>query len=263
MDKRKYLLFSLFAYYITFITPKIVSDYLIGFFSGYVRLKYIMINNNNNIVAYKYHHQYYDGELMNMSIKNMTNLGKRNNNIKFFYNKYQAITNPKVPNYSSFTNICAQMLKTILTNSKRKVKVGIIISKRHCLPSKTQVGNYMNIATYVVYPSMSIEEICKIHVESVTKVKNNCKKTYMKLSDVYKISKCNFIFNSHRSLSYIERNDGYKLKRLQLASELPTELEVQKMYNFYNNRQIIVLNNYDNQWIISQIVYGDKMLPKI
>ena len=85
----------------------------------------------------------------------------------------------------------------------------------------------------------------------------------MKLSDVYKISKCNFIFNSHRSLSFIERNDGYKLKRLQLASELPTELEVQKMYNFYNNRQIIVLNNYDNQWIVSQIVYGDKMLPKI
>ena len=155
----------------------------------------------------------------------------------------------------------SKILKTILTNSKRKIKVGVIISKRHCLPSVTQEGNFMNIATYIVYPSMTIEEICKIHVDAVTKVKNNCNKTYMKLIDLYKLYKCNFIFNSHRSLSYIERIDGYKLLRLQLASEIPSEIDMQNMYHFYNSKQIIVLNNYENQWIITQIVIGDITTP--
>ena len=96
------------------------------------------------------------------------------------------------------------------------------------------------------YTQEEIEEICKIHIDAVTKVKNNCNKTYMKLVDLYKMYKCNFVLNSHRSLSYIERNDGYKLVRVQLESELPSELDIQKMYNFYNSTQIVVLNNYNN-----------------
>ena len=77
--------------------------------------------------------------------------------------------------YSSFTNICAFILKKILANSNKKIKVGIIVSKRHCLNNKYKSGNYFNIATYYVYPNMNFNNICEIHYSTIIKVKNNIK----------------------------------------------------------------------------------------
>jgi hypothetical protein len=258
MNQKKYLIFTLFIYYLIFITPKKISNYILGFICGNVHLKYIILNYNNNIVEYNYHHQTYDGDLMNLSIKNLTNLGIKNTeNLRLSYNKYQIVPKLNITNYSSFTNACAYILKTVLQNSKKKIKVGIIVSKRHCLTNQFQQGNYMNIATYTVYPYMSLNNICEIHIKAITEVKNDCSKTYLKLYDIYKLYRCNYVLNSHRSLSYIERNDNYKLLRLQIPSEIPSELDMQNMYYFNTFKQLIVLNNFENQWIITQIIKGD------
>ena len=121
MNKKKYLIFSLFVYYLIFNTPKRLSNYILGFVCGNVHLKYIILNYNNNIIEYNYHHKKYDGDLTNISIKNLTNLGIKNTeNLSLSYNKYQIIPKLNIPNYSSFTNACVYILKTILQNSKKK-----------------------------------------------------------------------------------------------------------------------------------------------
>ena len=112
---------------------------------------------------------------------------------------------------------------------------------------------------------MSLNDICELHINSITKIKNDCSKTFLKVYDLYRLSQCNYVLNSHRSLSYIERNDGYNLLRVQIPSEIPSELEMQDMYYFNTFKQLIVLNNFDNQWVITQVIKGEltKQLLKV
>lgn len=240
------------------LTPSSFSNFLIGKVSGDVKFKYAITNYHNNIVEYNFNHKNFDGDLMSLTIKKMINLSDQKMNTNLLYHNYQKVFNPKVPNYSSFTNICAYILNRVLKNTNKKIKVGVIVSKRNCLKDKYKSGNYFNIATYKVDSTMNLESICKIHNDTVKKVKNNCKKTNLKIYDFLQFQSCNFIFNSHRDLSYIERDDGYKLLRLQLPEELPSLDDIQKMYNFKNKKQLLVLNNYNNDWMITKIVIPKK-----
>jgi hypothetical protein len=247
-----FILISLIS--LILIVPTFLSNFIIGTVSGNIDFKYSIINYDNKILEYSFHHKKYDGDLMSLTIKKMTNLSEKINKSKFFYYNYQKVYNPNNPKYSSFTNICAFILKKILANSNKKIKVGIIVSKRHCLNNKYKSGNYFNIATYYVYPNMNFNNICEIHYSTIIKVKNNFKKVSLKINDLCNFYNCNYIFNSHRNLSYIERDDGYKLLRIQLKEEIPSEKDIDDMYHFKNKKQLIVFNNYDKKWIITKIV---------
>lgn len=246
---------------ITFVlfTPSFFSNFLIGKVSGDIKFRYAITNYNNNVIEYTFNHKKYDGDLMSMTIKKKIDVSNKKYNSNLLYYNYQKVFNPKVPNYSSFTNICSYILSRVLKNTDKKIKVGVIVSKRNCLKDKFKSGNYFNIATYKVDSTMNLESICKIHNDTVKKVKNNCKKINLKMYDFLHFHSCNIIFNSHRDLSYIEREDGYKLIRLQLPEELPSLIDIQKMYNFKNKKQLLVLNNYNNDWMITKIVIPKKM----
>ena len=271
-----------------FYTPKSLSNYLYGFLKP-VRLKYIITNNpiklnkKYNVIDYEFIHRYFDGDLMNLHIKDSTVTPKKQ--IRFInnpYKKYQIIPNQfKLEQYSSFTQAVAYIIKKLfkyrncdITDCPEKtpnlfkynpckyrtcksLKIGIVVSKRHLLKNQYTKGNFLKFATYTVYSHNTFPEICDIHYHTIKKTKyTSCYMENTTFNDIIKAYDCDIIFNSWRNLTNITRNDGTQLVRV--PENLNKQDLINKLFKTYNKNMYVKLDYYETNWIIS---FFEKLTP--
>ena len=274
-----------------YYTPKIISDIGYGYLNP-VKVKYIINNNNNNnnydIIKYKFSHKYFDGDLMKLYIEK-SKKNKINNKIKIngdakdilnIYNKYQIIDIKNNKKYSSFTCAVAYIIKLIFKyrncniksckkskelhyneckyNTCNKLKIGIVISKRHLLEYVYVPGNYLKIGVYEIYKHNTYEEICNIHNNIIKNIKyNDTYNVNTTISDIYNAHDCDIIFNSWRNLSHIKRDDGLEL--IRLPEKLNKKDLINDLFTTRKKNMYVKLDYYNNKWIIS---YFENILSK-
>ena len=253
-----FIIANLILSYFIFYTPEYITNKINTYF-GIIELKYI--TSDFNIVKYKFDHQYYDGELMALTIKN--------NGVKPYYaepikyggfdiknNKfedYQYVKSGRILNYSLFTSAVATILKTIFSYQDRdEIKVAVVVSTRHFLKKTDKIGNYIKWAVYTVNKNHSLEEICDIHQQAVRNIKdkkpcplNTTFKDFLMLKDI------SYVFDSWRSLTHINTEDNLHLRRIN-----EFEISKEKVDEFFKKdiKVAIILDFLDKNYIISSIV---------
>ena len=240
--------------YLIFYTPKFISDFLFYKSQGLVKLVYL--TKDGNILTYKFDHGNFDGILMSRYIKendkkNLVSVKKFNKEYaeKLSFKKYQMFSYKRHKKYSMFTSNISQLLLKLFKNiNYDQIKVAIVVSVR--AKKDNSYGNYIKLARYTVNKNHSIDDICRIHHETVKKAQ---KYSYIKNTTIYEalmMLNVNYIFNSWKGLSHIKLNNGNNLKRLNHHGM--TKAQIKKFYT-KKMRAHIKVDYLDNQYILSDI----------
>lgn len=261
-------IFSIFVFivlYLYFYTPY----YLINIMFTIIyptKLTYIFnyskYDNVSRVITYKFDHGFYDGSLMSQYIQKSNSKHKRLiKTPKSLYDDFQIIEYI-IPNnvklYSSFTYAISSILRNMQTYYKNNypkqyiINVGIIINKRHLLKEKSTFGNYIRAVYYNINVYNSYDEICIIHDNAVKKEQNNKMNLHYTCYDLYMRKTSNIVFNSHRALSYIKRDDNNTLTLIRNKNFKNKEDMESKMFT-RNNTKDVYLSYLDKKWVIGAI----------
>ena len=201
------LLAALVLYTVVFHTPFFVTNLLIG---TTTTLRNTFRDRHGNLLHYEASHRRMDGNLFAEMIRTGKLQPKRIDRAT----TYPLIAMPKLPKhptYSSFTTVCAHLLKTYLPKTPHKI--GVFVSKRS--KRGASGGNLIVLATYKTMPDMTMEEIQRRHHEAVKRAKQSSQ-SYMTIADMAEMLRCTYIFNSHRALGKIVRDDGTVLRQVNI-----------------------------------------------
>ena len=137
-------------------------------------------------------------------------------------------------------------------DSKSKIRVGVLMSKRYALNNKGAYGNYFRFPHYDVSLSDTYEIVCMKHKRAIES-ERNVKNPYFKLCDLYSVTRNDITFVSNRDTSQIKRKDGNVLTLLRKKKFHSEE----HMYECIFQKAIVkfVFMDYlDGNWIISDYV---------
>ena len=257
--KLKLFLFFILFFILGFIylfTPQIISDTIYGILFG--SLKFIYMDKNKNVISFTFNHKNYDGNLMAYSIEH--NLVKykieKDTNI-YNFEKYQYLNNNRILHFSRFTSSISYLLKEIIENADREIKVCIVVSIRDKIKDYQSKGNFLKLAYFTIIPSDNIYDICS---KVQTSVKNTQSKNYLNnnttchdfVSSFYNVD---YIFDSWRSLSSIyTKNDGLLIRKSTNKISEKDILNLKDISNLKNKKSFINLDFFDNKYIISGII---------
>lgn len=248
--------FIILMIYIYFITPQFISDFIYGFVFGL--MKFIYIDNDNNLISYTFDHKNYDGSLMAYYIKKELinyNIEEKKNCINIYsFKPYQYLNNNRVLQFTRFTSSISYLLKDMIINQKRNIKVCIITSIRNKINCSIKKGNFIKLVYFTINSSDNIFDICSKLQSSVKNTKN---KNYLKYNttfhDVFSAyHNVNYIFNSWRDLSNI-RTIKNKLLIRQSTNKV-TKKDIFDLRHNINKKSLITLDFSDNKYIISGII---------
>lgn len=266
MDKRKQILFIIvviFIVHLLFFTPHVIINNLIAKTLGAnneMNLKYILPHNENPnlsyLMHYRFNHSLYDGALMSEKVSQSPLQYKTIIRTPRIYDDYQVIYSKNNTNntFSSFTIACATICEKLLQRSeKHKLRVAVVVSKRHLLKHKAMTGNFLTCATYTVYKTDNFLQICKTHHEAVYKVKHNSEqyaKLYSLLYAYYFVDIC---FNSHKELNTIKHNSGKEMYRIVKSVNFQNEHTLNSLLFNETKSRFVILNMNGSHWYISDI----------
>lgn len=252
--------------YVYFYTPHWIVNIGYKIFVPKVRMTYIInyckYDKVSKVITYSFDHGFYDGSLISQYIKQSNSKYKRLiKTPQSIYDDYQIINyniKDNIKLYSSFTYTISSILKNMQSYYKLKyperhsIDVGIIVSKRNLLKDPSKLGNYVRTVIYTINVNDSYDKICSIHDNAVkTEQKNN--KLYGKgYEQMYMLKNTNINFNSHRELSYIERNDGNKLTLILDKNFKTKEDMTNKMFS-RGTTKMVFLNYLNDKWIIRAV----------
>lgn len=225
-------------------------------------INYSKDDNISKIITYKFDHGFYDGSLISQYIKLSKSGYKRLiKTPKSIYDDYQVV-NYKIQDnikiYSSFTYAITSILKKMQSYYKIKyptndvINVGIVVSKRNLLKDSSKLGNYVKTVYYKINVNDSYETIYNIHDTAVKIEQKDKNILYNNGYSLYMMKTSDITFNSHRELSYIERNDGNKLTLIADKNFKNKEDMENKMFTRKNNKMVF-LNYLDKKWFIKTV----------
>lgn len=201
------MLAALVLYILVFHTPFFVTNLVIG---TATTLRNTFRDRHGNLLHYEASHRRLDGNLFAEMIRTGKLRPKRIDRATTY--PLIAMPNlPRHPTYSSFTMVCAHLLKTYLPKTPHKI--GVFVSKRG--GRARSGGNLIVLATYETTPDLTMEEVQRRHHEAVNRAKESSK-SYMTIADMAKMLRCTYIFNSHRAMGKIVRQDGTVLRQVNV-----------------------------------------------
>ena len=154
--------------------------------------------------------------------------------------------------FTKFTSSISYFLKEILFYQKRDIKICIFVSIRNKIKDPTVYGNFIKFACCKLTPSDNIYDIC---LKIQTSIKNAQSKNYFNknttIHDIFSLYDVDYIFNNRRDLSSIyTKNNKLLIKQstINISEKDIINLKLSKQ------RKLILLDFFDNKYIISQIV---------
>lgn len=262
-------LFSIVVFlilYLYFYTPHIVVNIVYKIIFSKVSFTYIINYSKHDkiskIITYKFDHGFYDGSLIAKFIKQSRSEHKRLiRTPEYLYEDYQVVNynlGNNVKKYSSFTYAVSSIIKKMQNYyhinypTQQNINVGIIVSKRRLLKNSSMLGNFIRTVYYDINVNDSYDKICNIHDIAVKNEQKDIINLYNNGYDIYKLKKSDIIFNSHRELSYIERNDGNNLTLISDKNFKNKEDMENKMFK-RGYKKMVFFNYLDEKWIIRTI----------
>ena len=254
MNTKVKLFLIIILLYIYFLTPQILSDTIYEKINGLIKLIYI--DYNNNLISYTFNHKDYDGRLMKYSIQKELVKYKNENSILNIYDfkKFQYLNSNRILQFSKFTSSISYLLKEMLVNQKRKLKIGIFISIRKKIKNQLIKGNFIKFANFTIIPSDSIFDIC---LKCQTSIKNSQSKRYIIKNTtihefIFGFYNSDYIFNSWRDLSSIITKNNKLL--IRKSTNKITEKDILNLKYLKDKKAVIFLDFFYNKYIISNIV---------
>lgn len=252
--------------YIYYFTPHWIVNIGYKILVPKVRLTY-MINYSkydkvSKVITYSFDHGFYDGNLISQYIKQSNSKYKRLiKTPQSLYHNYQIVNYSIIDNikvYSSFTYTISTILKNMQAYYKLKyperdsIVVGILVNKRNLLKDPSRLGNYVRTVIYKINVNDSYAKICNIHDNKVRSEQRNSILYPKVYEQMHMLKQTNINFNSHRELSYVERNDGYKLTLILDKNFKTKEDMTDKMFTGVTTNMVF-LNYLDQKWIIRSV----------
>jgi hypothetical protein len=166
---------------------------------------------------------------------------------------------PELDGYTSLSRtIAGYLYKYMQETGRNTIKVCFGVSTRGKAIYPYLYGNYFKPAVYTVTNTMSIEDICKTHVQSIDKLlaDTNFFNAHTSINElpVY-FDNYDFYFSTIRGVCQIKRTDGVNMN-LVIKQNLDDIRNIKKY-----NRHIIHLGYFDNKWMFGYVMnYNDTNL---
>lgn len=258
MDTIFVLIIFLISCLLIFNTPHIIINIMCRF-NGRTKLTYVFNYSDSNstiqTVTYSFDHGFYDGSLMKQYIEHSVSIPTRSVSSKIsFYEPFQVInSSDSAKEYSSFTRSIGHILERRKRyETKTKIRVGVLMSKRYALNNEMAYGNYFRFPHYDVNLTDAYDVICEKHHRAI-EAERNKKDSYFKLCDLYSIAKNDIIFVSNRDTSQIKRKDGNVLTLLR-KKKFHSEQHMYECIFQKANIKFVFMDYLDGNWIISDYV---------
>ena len=228
----------------------------------YTMSKITFITDDSKIVNYDniFKHSTHDGVSMSSVIKqnkckptSVKQTTITSNDIK---NSYDYLNYERVEGYTSFTSTIAGYLIDYMKETNTDyLKICIVINTRKYTNDPMKLGNYIKPVMYTVKKSMTIDDICKLHAQSIDNVTSSINDTnaHLSLSDLISsvAHRFNFMFIQNRDICQIKRDDGVNLN-LCLSQDIKDIDNIKK-----HSCHIIYIGNFDNKWMIMSAINYD------
>lgn len=239
----------------------LIVDLLANFLNHTMR-RMTYITDDSKVITYDnvFNHMMYDGVLIPSIIKqnkckptSVEQAMVTSNDIK---NSYEYLDFTTVNGYTSLTcTIAGYLHKYMKETDSGDLRICVIVNTRSYTNDPMRFGNYTKPVLYTVKKSMSIDDICKLHVQSITDVQSkiNDVNAHFSLNDLIKCMGyyCNFCFLPNRDICQFERNDGVNMN-LCIRQNMNDIRDINK-----HNRHVIYLGNFDNKWMILHAINYD------
>ncbi len=212
MNKYTLVLFTVVLLIFFFYTPHGVTNAFIGHL---IDLEETFQTQDGRLLRFRASHQAMDGNLFAETIRTGA-LEPVDAGAQTMYPSILLPPTEKHEVFSSFTMTCADVVHTYLL-ADRPLKIGVFVSTRKKLQDPKAPGNYLVLATYHVAPGMTEEEIRGRHHDTVRAAQDG-RQTYMTMYDLTRLLSCSYVFNSHRTLSTIQQDDGTVLKKVNVTN---------------------------------------------
>ena len=210
-------------------------------------IKYI---NFDSFIYYDINHGYFDGELFNYYLKNnifskkikiTENINNMNKNYILDIPKHYILNYSRYKNFSKFVTCISFFTKYVLFKYtiKRILKIGIVINTRS--KENLNFGNYEICKNIIINKEDSMNNIAIKFQKLIKKYKH--KNIHTRFSTGISYLSADFIFNSHRDFSQIEKY-GYSF---YYKNNYESKGELIKMIKECN--KMIVLNYKDYYYI--------------